>query len=268
MQHPAGVQQPPRRLERRVGGSAAPASPSVRRSTPCGQPTSAGASQARHTQPAARPSPRNPTWVRSPTHPVQCRAATASARAAGSRSPRSGSAAGCARAAAAGRRRRRSWWTCPRRGPRRQRKRGGFATKQAALDALAELQVDTARGLTVEPSKQTVGEYLAEWLAGARPRYRPTAWDTCRLHVERYIAAFDIWHVPLQRLTPVTVRGFLADLRERGRVRGDAPLSDKTVHNVYTTLRRALGDAVDDRLLARNPAAKAHTAPESPEQPT
>jgi Arm DNA-binding domain len=46
---------------------------------------------------------------------------------------------------------------------RRQAKRSGFATKSAAVSAMAELQTAAAAGRP-EPSRMTVGEWLDEWL--------------------------------------------------------------------------------------------------------
>jgi integrase len=64
------------------------------------------------------------------------------------------------------------------------------------------------------------------------------------------------------------IRSTYADLRQSGRVRGGGGLSAKTVHNIHRTLSRALDDAVEDRMIARNPAKGAHSAPESPVQGT
>jgi integrase len=152
-------------------------------------------------------------------------------------------------------------------GRRVQRSRGGFATKRAAVAAMYALQRSVAEGTYVAPSALTVGEYLEQWLDGARLRLRPGAYDACEVHVRVYIAP-RIGQVPLQRLTTGTIKALYAELRKSGRARGGGPLSAKTVHNVHRTLSRALNDAVTDRLLAGNPAARAHRQPESPEMPT
>jgi integrase len=151
---------------------------------------------------------------------------------------------------------------------RRQVTKAGFPTKTKALDAMNERQTDTKRGTAVERSRETVGQYLARWLKAVRGEYRPGTWDTASIHVERYIAPRALAEMPLQAVTRTDVRTFLAELAEHGRIRGDVPLSRKTVHNVYRTLCRALNDAVEDRLRPDNPAAGAHKLPESPPQAT
>src|SRR5680860_1876732 len=150
--------------------------------------------------------------------------------------------------------------------PRRQRKKGGFATKAEALAAMALLQGSIFDGTHVAPHRQTVGGYLTGWLAGMRGEYRPGTHDAARLHIEVYIVP-RIGDVPLQSLSAAGCKALYAELGESGRVRGGGGLGRKTVHNVHRTLSRALNDAVADQLIPRNPAAKAHKAPESPEQP-
>ena len=59
-------------------------------------------------------------------------------------------------------------------GKRRQRLKGGFHTRAEAEKALAELLVQVDRGLAVDPSRQTLGEYLDDWLAAVVPSLRPT----------------------------------------------------------------------------------------------
>ena len=149
--------------------------------------------------------------------------------------------------------------------PRRQRSRQGFATKAEALAALAELQGRVRDGTSVEPSRETLANYLDRWLPTVRPpqmteRSHQTAVMHCRAYLVPLLGA-----VPLQRLDRTTIKGAYARLRTEGG-RGGKPLADSTVHRIHTTLRRALRDAVDDQLLRVNPAAGAHTAPPHAEQ--
>ena len=155
----------------------------------------------------------------------------------------------------------------PAGGKREQRVCGGFPTRRAALDGMHELQHAISQGTYVAPSKQTVGEYLEQWLPTARARLRPGAFDACASHVQVYIVP-RIGDIALQALTPSRVKALYADLATGGRVRGGGGLSAKTVHNIHRTLSRALADAVSDRLIQRNPAERAHHQPASPDMPT
>lgn len=144
--------------------------------------------------------------------------------------------------------------------PRDQRKKGGFHTKAEARRAMNELQAAVLAGTLVDPSRLTLGRYLDEWLVATRGKVRPSTWDSYDLHCRRYIVP-RLGELPLQQVTRVQVKALFQDLSERGRVRGGSGLSAKSVHNVHLTLRKALADAVEDRLIPRNPAHAAHKLP-------
>lgn len=154
-------------------------------------------------------------------------------------------------------------------GKRRQTKAQGFATRAAAQAALNELQVEKAAGTHVDPSRMTLGEYLGQWHADAKAH----GWDgntpnvygvAIRRHLVPYLGT-----VRLQALTTMQIRGHLAWLGERGKIRRNSegeityqgPLSPKAVADVHVVLRAALNDAVaaDPPLLRRNVAVGAYT---------
>jgi integrase len=142
--------------------------------------------------------------------------------------------------------------------PRRQRKRQGFDTKSDALAAMAELQGDAANGQVVEPSKMTVGQYLDRWLIAVKSSVRSSTYKSFKGHVDLYLEPA-LESIPLQALDRATIRTAYGAMQ---RTSGEAKaLSDKTVHNVHVTLHRALADAMNDGLVARNPADRAHKAP-------
>jgi integrase len=109
----------------------------------------------------------------------------------------------------------------------------------------------------VPPSRLTVGQYLEQWLQSVRPpAVRGGTWVGYRVNVRRHLVP-RLGAVPLQQLTRVAVKAAYEELAERGSRHG-GPLSPKTLHNVHLTLRKALADAVEDRLLSHNPADAAH----------
>jgi integrase len=148
---------------------------------------------------------------------------------------------------------------------REQRRAGGFATKAAALEAVARAQTSRADGTHIEPTKQTVGQYLAGWLAGVRGSgvIRATTWKTYDVAVRVHISP-RIGEVALQQLTRAEVKALYQQLQTEGYAKGNGPrkgLSPKSVHNIALALRKALGDAVADGLLRSNPAQAAHRIP-------
>jgi integrase len=135
----------------------------------------------------------------------------------------------------------------------RHQQRGG-ATKKEAEAVLTQIQARVDSGTYVEPTKQTVGRFLAEsWLPAIRETVRPSTMDSYRMLVSKHIAPA-LGSTRLQSLTPARLNAFYADLLAGGRVDGKGGLSPKTVRNVHVVLHRALRDAVRWSLIPRNPA--------------
>ncbi len=151
-------------------------------------------------------------------------------------------------------------------GKRRQRLKGGFATKAAADKALAEFLVELDKGLAVDPSRQTLGAYLDDWLATVGPSLRPTTADLYRRAVDNWIIP-RIGAVPLQALTPKHLQDLYATLFTSGRVDGTGGLSARSVRLAHQVLHLALDRAADWRLIARNPAAARLDLPRMRRQP-
>lgn len=145
-------------------------------------------------------------------------------------------------------------------------RRGGFARKQDAIDAMHSELVDRRRGTHVERNGLTFGEYARSWLtdrADARVRLGRLAETTYAIY-ERDLRNHllpALADIPLQQLDGTTLTRHYAGLLDR--------LSAKTIANVHGLAHRILEDAVQDEVLARNPADRAVKphATES-EQPT
>jgi integrase len=143
---------------------------------------------------------------------------------------------------------------------RDQRQKGGFATKAAALEAMSELQKAKADGTHVESSRLTVGRYLEQWLA-ARTAIRDNTRRDYQGSITKHILP-RLGDVPLQTLTRLQVKGLYQQLATAGLV-------EKSVHNVHICLRKALQDALEDGLVRRNIADRAHAKPKDrPEMKT
>ena len=141
----------------------------------------------------------------------------------------------------------------PKGAPRIQRTKAGFATKAAAVEAIANLQTEKRDGTYIEPSKMTVAAYLEAWLAGANgSNIRTSTWKSYEVIMRVHVVP-ELGKVLLQQLDRNQVRALYAKVAQ-GR-------SVKTVHNVHLALRKALGDAVEDGLLRANPADRTHKLP-------
>jgi integrase len=137
----------------------------------------------------------------------------------------------------------------PETGARRTRVLTVKGLRKDAERELARLLNDAHRGTLIDESKATVGSYLRSWFDGKRADLSPNT-------IERYTEIIEVQIVPvlgaieLQKLKPIDVRNWLANLRKCGR-RG-RPLTGRTVRHVYRVLHAALADAVKLELLARN----------------
>lgn len=114
-----------------------------------------------------------------------------------------------------------TWWfivdTAP--GPdgsRRQARRRGFRTKAEAQEALDKLRVDIRGGTYVAPLRQTLGEFLEEWLHATKTTIEPSTHESysryLRLHVIGRIGG-----IQLQSLQSPHLMRLYADLLESGR---------------------------------------------------
>jgi integrase len=139
-------------------------------------------------------------------------------------------------------------------------KRGFRSRREAAAQLRLEISKAEA-GAWVEPSKQRLDGYLAEWVAGQRlsastlASYR----KNIRLHIDAHLG-----ETPLARLTGAAVDAWMRTLETSGRADGRGGLSARTVRYVYTMLRSALGDAVKQGQLSLNPTDR--STPPSPSE--
>ncbi len=146
----------------------------------------------------------------------------------------------------------------PATGARKRRWHSGFRTKREAQAACNELAAAMQRGDYLQANKQTVGEFVGEWLATIAPTVRPSTLDKyerdLRAHVVRHIG-----FMPLAKLDGPALNRLWALLAVSGRkpVKLGAPpqgLSAKSVENVAMTMHRVLRDAVRWGRISKSPA--------------
>jgi len=128
---------------------------------------------------------------------------------------------------------------------RRVRKYIYGATAAEVQEQLLRVRTDRAAGLPVVVERQTVAQYLADWLENCvKPSVRPLTYEQYRQHVKLYLAPL-LGHHRLSKLASQHVRAFLKHKLEDG-------LSPRTVQLSLVILRRALGQAVKDGNIGRN----------------
>ena len=128
-----------------------------------------------------------------------------------------------------------------------RRKWYSFKTRREAEAALAQLVGRVISGETIPSTKIRLAEFLEVWLrdyveAGVAPTTRASYRDTIRVHL-----APALGHVPLVRLTPQAIQGYISDKSRQG-------LSPTTVRYHVAILHRSLAHALKWGLLTHNPA--------------
>ncbi len=142
----------------------------------------------------------------------------------------------------------------PATGRRRQRWKGGWATKREAELALHRVLGRVGSGEVADAGALTVGAFLEQWLVGLRPSLKPTTaksyGDVVKWHVQPRLGA-----IRLSELNALHLQGLYADLYANGKARGKGGLSARTVQYVHRILGHALRDAVAWGLIVKSPAA-------------
>ena len=118
-------------------------------------------------------------------------------------------------------------------------------TKPQAQKKLRELLTSLDKGMTLDSSKATVGEYLERWLTEyAETNTSPRTVMGYREKVRNYLIPY-LGNVPLNKMTPQHVQNLYSEMLGKG-------LSARTVVLAHRILREALKHAVKWGLLMRN----------------
>jgi integrase len=138
-------------------------------------------------------------------------------------------------------------------GRRKQRWKGGFASRKDAQRWLNDTLARMDRGEYVRPGRKTVGAWLTDdWLPMVRRTRRPNTAVTYTTYAAAYVIPA-LGRVPLQELSAARLDRFYTDLLERGSHRGK-PLQPSTVRRISSVVHAALDAAVRKGEVARNVA--------------
>lgn len=140
----------------------------------------------------------------------------------------------------------------PATGKRRQKWHSGYATKKEAERARTKLLGQVDDGAYVEHSRQTVAEYMADWLPAIEATVKPATFYSYARNVRLHVIP-NVGRVRLSQLDAGALNALYAKLLEGGRADGRGGLSPRSVHYVHTILHRAMKDAVRWGRLVRNP---------------
>lgn len=106
----------------------------------------------------------------------------------------------------------------PGTGRRRQKWHSGFRTRRDAERARIDLLSKFDRGEYVEPSRQTVAEFVSDWLAAIEPTVRPSTFDSYRRNLRLHVVAY-IGSTRLTKVDAGVLNALYAQLLTSGRRR-------------------------------------------------
>jgi integrase len=123
-------------------------------------------------------------------------------------------------------------------------------TKTACREKLRKAMSDADQGFTFDSGKQSVGGFMVRWLEDfAKADLAPRTYHNYKLQIREHIVP-TFGTMKLSKLDTPNIQALYSAKLRNG-------LKPSSVRYIHAVLHRALGKAVDLRLIARNPAANA-----------
>ncbi|HZU72729.1 MAG TPA: tyrosine-type recombinase/integrase [Acidimicrobiales bacterium] len=151
--------------------------------------------------------------------------------------------------------RRNGRWQAAYRGPDGRERTKTFDRKVDAERWLTAAQADLLRGTWVDPAegRTTLEDYAARWLERMTPTWRAATAGAVRVSLEKHVLPV-LGRYRLSALRRTDIEALCARLE----------LAPSTVYVVYQHLYQLLSAAVEDGLIARNPASRSRLPKREP----
>lgn len=126
-------------------------------------------------------------------------------------------------------------------------------TRAEVATRMNDYIVEVRKGTYIEPSKQTLAEWLDYWYENhvvdkVKVKTRCDYESSIRCYIKPHLGG-----IKLTELKGMQVQKFYNYLLEKGSLRKKGGLSPKTVRNIHVALRMAMEQAVKDDFIAKNP---------------
>ena len=108
-------------------------------------------------------------------------------------------------------------------------------------------------GIYVKPGKQTLGEYLDQWLKDCHVNLALHTAQSYQFFVERHIKP-ELGQIHITQLKPDHLQRLYTDKLTTGRRDGKGGLGNRSVRYIHITLHKALRSAVKLGIMIQNPA--------------
>jgi integrase len=140
---------------------------------------------------------------------------------------------------------------------RKQRRMGGFCTKQEAVQKLHDIRTAMRSGQYYEPTRLTVSEYSAKWLAEISHSVRARTVAGYRQRLDDHLLT-RIGHMPMWAVQPQHIKDLHDSLLREGRKRKlDTPvgLKPRSVVHVHRIAHAMFSEAVRSQIIPSNPCS-------------
>lgn len=137
-------------------------------------------------------------------------------------------------------------------GKRKTIKQRGFSGRPSAKKAEALARAEWEKGIYIDPTKLTFGEYINDWLSNKQDLSEQSRY-TNEGHIRNHILP-SMGSVPLSKLNTTTIEKFVKELQEKG-------LKDGTVKKIFNFVNTSLNAAAKKGIILRNPINLMDTKP-------
>lgn len=117
--------------------------------------------------------------------------------------------------------------------------------RAVVLELLKKAQLEQLQGTLVTSPRQTVAQFLTQWLEKRKPAVRVRTYERYEGFIRLQVIPH-IGHIQLQKLTPMHLQSLYSKILEEGK-------KAATVNTLHWMIHRALSDAVTWGLIAKNP---------------
>jgi len=139
-------------------------------------------------------------------------------------------------------------------GKRRQKWYTIQGTKRDANKYLRDMLNNVDKGIVIKNTRMTFGEWLRQWLNDyVSIETTPRTLESYKFNVERHIIPA-LGKLPLTQLESKDIQAFYAKELKNGRADGKGGLSARTILYHHKLISKALKQAVNLDLVARNVA--------------
>ncbi len=126
--------------------------------------------------------------------------------------------------------------------------------RRAAERELRRLLRDLDTGEHVDPTRKTVRQWLTQWHQAVRDEVSPKTHERYGEIVDNFLIP-ELGALPIAKLAPAHIQAAYSKWATTGRRDGKpGGLSPRTRRHIHRILKSALGRAVEQQVLARNPA--------------